>query len=531
MTHHRDMMLRVAVGLVAAVTLATACDFSVTNPGPVEDKYLSDPTARPALVTGMRRALATAVNGQGGGGGTGVILYWGGAMDYEINPAGSTGSFGIQTYIYSGHFRPEDNNIWGNAQQARWVAESGITRFQAESAPEDSLFAAAYLWAGYANRVLGENFCDAVIDGGPKLPITAFFARADSQFTEALRIANGLSIKAANKANVVNAALAGRASVRADLATWNGNDAATWAAAVADANQVTSNTFAWQLIYSSQDQDQYNYLYWARANNPYRAHTQWSTWYEWYYRTSRDARVKNDVVPLTTTTLSGASAPGATTIAVASVTALKLAAGAWIAVDTGSAQEVVLLTGADTTGQTLTVAQALVGAHINGAPVADIMLGDAAVAKFGGRVPFMPEAKFVTAADGVNLSSGWEMKLIKAEAALVGGNVADAIDTLNVRRTNLGLPTYDPGVSADSAWTLLKAERMYELWLEARRMGDLRRWQAAGTPGITYDGVWQDTNRDGAPEETETMTSPVARDLCFPISQIETQTNPNHPAG
>ena len=57
MTHHRDVLPRVALGLVAAVTLATACDFSVTNPGPVEDKYLSDPTARPALVTGMRRAL------------------------------------------------------------------------------------------------------------------------------------------------------------------------------------------------------------------------------------------------------------------------------------------------------------------------------------------------------------------------------------------------------------------------------------------------------------------------------------------
>ena len=221
----------------------------------------------------------------------------------------------------------------------------------------------------------------------------------------------------------------------------------------------------------------------------------------------------------------------AVTITIVSDTALKLAAGAWIAVDTGATQEVVLLSAADTAANTLTFAQALVSAHINGTPVSDIMLGDAAVAKFGGRVPFMPEGKFVNTSDGVNLSSGWEMKLIKAEAALVGGNTADAIDTLNVRRTNLGLPTYDPGVSADSAWTLLKAERMYELWLEARRLGDLRRWQAAGTPGITYDGVWQDTNRDGAPEETETMTSPVTRDLCFPIGQIETQTNPNHPGG
>jgi SusD family len=525
MTHHRERLFRVAVGLVAAVTLATACDFSVTNPGPVEDKYLSDPTARPALVTGMRRALATAVNGQGGGGGVGVILYWGGAMDYEINPAGSTGSFGIQTYIYSGHFRPEDNNIWGNAQQARWVAEDGIDRFVAESAPQDSLFAAAYLWAGYANRVLGENFCDAVIDGGPKLPVTEYFARADSEFTQALTVA-----QAAGKAVLVNAAYAGRASVRADLATWTGNDAATWAAAVADAGQVTTNTYTWQLIYSSQDQDQYNYLYWANANNPYRAHTEWSTWYEFYYRASRDARVKNNVVVVNSTTLSAASAPAASTVAVTSVTALKLAAGAWIAVDTGATQEVVLLASADTAGNTLTFNQSLVYAHVGGVAVANILLGDAAVAKFGGRVPFMPQLKFTTTSAGVNLSSGWEMRLIEAEAALVNNDAATAVTKMNVRRTNLGLPNYNTAISVDSAWTLLKSERAYELWLEARRLGDLRRWQAAGTPGTTFDGVWQDTNRDGNAEQIESMTSPVTRDMCFPISQIETQTNPNHPS-
>jgi hypothetical protein len=522
MTHHRDVLPRVALGLVAAVTLATACDFSVTNPGPVEDKYLSDPTARPALVTGMRRALATAVNGQGGSSGNvGVILYWGGAMDYEINPAGSTGSFGIQTYIYSGHFNPLDNGIWANAQQSRWVAESGIRRFQDESAPQDSLFATAYLWAAYANRVLGENFCDAVIDGGPKLPNTAFFARADSEFTTALAIA-----QAANKTVLVNAAYAGRASVRADLATYNNNDAATWASAVADAGQVTSNTYTWQMVYSSQDQDQYNYIYWANANNPYRAHTEWSTWYEWYYRTSRDPRVKNGVTVLTSTTLSAASAAAATTISVTSIANLKLAAGAWIAVDTGATQEIVLLASADTGAKTLTFTQPLAFAHASGRAVADILLGDAAVAKFGGRVPFMPQLKYTTTSAGVNLSSGWEMRLIEAEAALVNGDLPTATTKMNVRRTALGLPNLTPA-NLTEGWTDLKAERGYELWLEARRMGDLRRWLAASTPGTTFDGVWQDINHDGAPEQTESMTSPVTRDLCFPVSQIEQQTNPN----
>lgn len=518
MTLHTTKMHRVALGLVAAVTLATACDFSVTNPGPVQDKFLNDPTARAALTTGARRLLGDAM-------GLGEVEYWGAAMTYEINPAGSTGSYGIPTYIYSGTFHALDNENWDDIQQARWMAEDAIRRFDDEGAPKDSLYAVAYLWAGYANRTLGENFCNVTFDGGPSMPSTAAFARADSQFTQAMSIASSNGLDA-----LVTAAHAGRASVLADLATYNNNDAATWAAAVAQANAVTSNTFTWHLVYSGDDQNQYNYMYWARGDSPYRAHTEWSTWYENYYRQTGDPRVKNVVVPLASSTTSGGSAAGATSIAVASVTDLKLAKNDWVAVGSGQTQEVLHLSAADSSGNTLTFTQALVYAHAAGVPVSDIQLGDAAVDKFGGRVPFMPEAKYNTEASPITLSSGWEMRLIEAEAALVAGDYNTAATIMNVRRAALGLPDLTPA-NLTEGWTDLKAERGYELWLEARRMGDLRRWLAAADPGTTYDGVWQDTNRDGTPEQIESMTSPTTRDMCFPIGQIETQTNPNLKGG
>jgi len=58
------------------------------------------------------------------------------------------------------------------------------------------------------------------------------------------------------------------------------------------------------------------------------------------------------------------------------------------------------------------------------------------------------------------------------------------------------------------AWTALKRERGIDLWLEARRLGDERRWVDAGTPG-----------------DMEDMSDRVR--LCFPIGLGERRANPN----
>src|SRR3970040_981777 len=152
-----------------------ACDFSVTNPGPVEDRFLDALTARRAIVTGAQRTLANAIQAN-----QGDVLYYNAAITFEINPAGSTGSFGINTQVQDGRLLGDIQSYsWEDASLARWVAEDAIRRFTSISSPEDSLFATVHLWAGYANRLLGENFCNAVIDGGPEEPRIVFLHRAE----------------------------------------------------------------------------------------------------------------------------------------------------------------------------------------------------------------------------------------------------------------------------------------------------------------------------------------------------------------
>src|SRR5437899_1561489 len=146
------------------------------------------------------------------------------------------------------------------------------------------------------------------------------------------------------------------------------------------------------------------------------------------------------------------------------------------------------------------------------------MSGDAAVAKFGGSVPFWPEAKYATTAAPVRLSSGWFMLS------------AAAVDSMNRRRANLSLPLYDRTVSLDSAWTLLKTERAVELWLETRRLGDLRRWITHNVPGAYIDGTYRGSSTDFLhATPIETMTAPAVRALCFAVGRNERETNPNVP--
>src|SRR3990172_6671117 len=184
------------------------CDFTVTNPGPVEDRFLNELTARRAIVTGAQRALANSIQAN-----QGDVLYYVAAITFEINPAGSTGSFGINTQVQDGRLEEDIQSYsWNQASRARWVAEDAIRRLTTILSPEDSLFATANLWAGYANRLMGENFCNAVIDGGPEEARTVYLTRAEGYFNEANRIAT-----AAGKTNVALAALPVRASLRADL--------------------------------------------------------------------------------------------------------------------------------------------------------------------------------------------------------------------------------------------------------------------------------------------------------------------------
>ena len=416
MRHERTKFAFGSVLLVGVMALG-GCDTSVTNPGPVQDEFLANPEAHEALVNGMGRATAQAIN---------WIGYTGASVTREIHPAGSTGSFGITVLWQRGELSPIDDDLdthWEQAQRARWLAENGITRMQ-ESGGSQALLAQAYLWAGYANRLLGENMCQAVIDGGAPTARTEFLTRAEAAFGQAATLGSGA---------VKTAAMAGRASVRVHLGKW--------AEAVADAGAVPTSFNYYMPYFNTGEEALLNRIQWSSNSSPYRAHTQWNTQWEAYYKTTKDSRV------------------------------------AW----------------KETNEQ-----------------------GDAAI-DCCGKVPWYPQMKYPDAAADIRLSSGREMRLIEAEKQLIDGNWQGAMTAINAIRTAAGAPAATAASSAE-AWAMLKRERGIELWLEARRLGDLRRWSENNTPGAL------------AHLEMVNADSHLTRqDLCFPIPPSEQDTNPNVP--
>ena len=152
-----------ALVLVGALTFV-GCNFEVSNPGPVQDPNVNLPGAHASLVNGAVRSVQNAIGNQ----------YVGENIVHTITPSGHTGEGGTTVEEEMAIITDEnngDNGTFSDAQQGRWVAEEAIRRFTSgEAGVTDPnsypLLARAYLWAGLANRVLGENMCTAVRDGG-----------------------------------------------------------------------------------------------------------------------------------------------------------------------------------------------------------------------------------------------------------------------------------------------------------------------------------------------------------------------------
>ncbi|MHB1225737.1 MAG: RagB/SusD family nutrient uptake outer membrane protein [Gemmatimonadaceae bacterium] len=413
--------------IVAALAVGVAgCDTTVTNPGRYEDQFLDLPSAHPAIVNGAARSLSDGLND---------VAYTTAAISRELFPGGSTSSFGITPRQQQGLLVFDDEHVeWTSNHRARFIAEQGFARFQVEREAAGEPFESyepagrAALWAGYANRILGENWCEVTFEAGPPVPGDSALSRAEGWFTRALEIG-----QAGGQAEVVNAALAGRASVRASLGDWPG--------AAADAALVPTD-FKFVVQYAPDATNQYNAIFWAGASTPYRAHTVWRTKYDQYYTDTHDPRVPWALHP--------------------------------------------------------TQAE-----------------GDAAVLDMG-KVPFHQQQKYTMRESPINLSTGREMRLIEAEAKLQAGDFNGAIALINDLRTSVGVAAVSAANITD-AWTLLKRERGIELWLEGRRLGDLRRWQENGTPGAL----------DPLEMPGEASRLLENRSLCYEIPKSERESNPN----
>ena len=499
-------MTRTFALVLAGAFTFVGCDFEVSNPGPVQDPNVNLPGAHASLVNGAVRSVQNAIGN----------LYVGENIVHSITPSGHTGVGGTSVEEELAILTDEnngDNGTFGDAQQGRWIAEEAIRRFTSgeagvENPDQYPLLATAYLWSGLANRVLGENMCTAVRDGGAPEDRLKHFEWAIEAFNKAETVG-----KATNQADIVNAAIGARAAAN----LWLGKGAE----ARADALKVPFE-FVFRTDYKGADHN--NYIFGTVMSFGFQSASYWGTPAQPHFLTTGDSRVAwgydNGSIP-------------------------PYAAGRTYAVR----------------GQTHPARQtwtALV-------PMFYPLKG------YAPRRPNVELRLFEPILDDqrnlqVNIVTGREMALIIAETYLMAGDWQTAMTHINKVRTSTpvypadlskemnltlhpqeaadktkaNMPDYFTGTPGDfsaggmmkpvvatnlnEAWAALKFERYLEFNLEGRRFGDRWRWRKNNTPGALHPLEYlpeQIASRSGVP------TDPL--NLCFPLPSGEKQANANIP--
>jgi hypothetical protein len=133
-----------------------------------------------------------------------------------------------------------------------------------------------------------------------------------------------------------------------------------------------------------------------------------------------------------------------------------------------------------------------------------------------GQVQYWQQRKHIREDGPIELSSGREAMLIRAEARLRAGDWQGAMAIVNEIRTTVGVATKQ-AANSEEAWTIMKLEKLIELWLEGRALGERRRWFGDGSGNVA----------PGALPASLRMDDRMGKDRCYPISQQELETNPN----
>jgi hypothetical protein len=116
-----------------------------------------------------------------------------------------------------------------------------------------------------------------------------------------------------------------------------------------------------------------------------------------------------------------------------------------------------------------------------------------------GVTPFYLQKKYPDNGSNIELAKWDEMLLIQAEAALRNNDLSTGMQLINEERSRYGLEA-ESASNIDEAWTILRSERETILWMEGRRLWDLRRFDDPFLEG---------------------------RDRCMPIGKSEIDTNDN----
>lgn len=236
---------------LAALLGLGGCNFDVDNPGRVLEDDLNTVDAVNALVIGMSSDFSEEYDG--------IAFLIARASD---EMAGS-GSYNTTNNFRRGIIEADQvDGVWEGIQRARWVAEDGIRRLRDDIEgyvfAGNALTAKAYIFAGLANRVIGESFCFGTMSAGAELggeaeaaqPNSEAFQRALNMLAEAVTHAQG-----AGSSTLEEIAHGGRAQAYVGLGDWTN--------AVIEAGMVSTD-FVFEALYDDNS---------GRENNEMRNET------------------------------------------------------------------------------------------------------------------------------------------------------------------------------------------------------------------------------------------------------------------
>ena len=225
------------------LTIASCSDLlSVKNEQDILDTNLDSPDAVAPIMNGtagdFALAYANAVD---------IIGLFGKELIH-------TGSFPTWREVEDGiGTRPSGtgDQVYQNASRAIWVADTAAVRIRKALPDAETRFelATALVWGGFAHFLLADNYCQMTFHGGPAVTPKQAYERARAVFDDALTVAT-----AANRTDLRNAALGGRARVKLMLGDYAG--------ARDDAKQITQG-FVFRALYGQN----------ARENNAVATNT------------------------------------------------------------------------------------------------------------------------------------------------------------------------------------------------------------------------------------------------------------------
>ncbi len=459
---------------IAAAVMVIGCDLEVMAPATVDEESLTDYMAIGAFVAGIQGQISYLSHGHVGP--VGGTQTFGALRTDELVHSGHLGQYPMLRVYSDGDRLPEDapdmDQFWMGAMKLRYLADFGVQRakyvyekYEDSSRPAEVRRVTrdrmrVYAWAGLAYRILGDNFCHAIIDGGPALSNLVFYHRGLAFLNEGIEFAETADVGEVDE-HGLNAAYAVRAQIRLMLGDFEG--------AAEDAARIATGYGGLRTGGTGLEPGdrQRNWLRWIDFLEE-RNMTLWGTPFaDWGYNTRFNTGVDMRV------------------------------------------------------------------------PFSDRQTGSNPHREWGGddRRRWFRQEKELGVNEGWRVVHGREMRLIQAEALIRAGDLAGGMAQINELREWWNAPTggrfaadghpleiLEVPETQEEAWELLVRERGIELWLEGRRLPDIRRWQY--DPGYVPTSVVRETMSGRMENDPLRNVLDIPGEFCLPIGATERRLNP-----